>query len=358
MRSGRHLAAVFLAGSLAVVAPSEASGAEVDGAVDAEVGSGLDTNPDRVLGVPSSSDGFVSALVRGAVKVVGERFGLGAQLSEAGRLYFSATGATALGSRLESTGSFALGDGLTLGASLLATDLTERGHQLDQDLLDAIATLAWAPGAWRLYAGAGWNVFSPRAPSLRPFLASGPRTVLGTSWAFTRGEQLAIAWDFAAPSYPRWQEFAGSARDDRTNTLSAEWVHRGSFLAAAGYAYAHNDSTAVGGAYDRHRVQARFATYLVDEVTLAVRAALQWSRYPEPLYLAQQILLSDGQQNLDSLELRLAVPLRDQLDLAAGLAIYRDEATLEPGNSPSFTRVVATLGIAWRGQWSTITGTP
>jgi hypothetical protein len=360
MRTGLHLATVVLAGSLALVTPPLARASEVDGAVDAEVGSGLDTNPDRVLGAPSSSDLFLSGLVRGRLKVAGEenRYGLAAQWTEAGRLYASATGATALGSRLEATGFHALASRLTLGASLVASDLTERGHQLDQDLVDAVASIAWSPGAWRLHGGAGWNVFSPRAAALRPFLASGPRTVLGASWAVTSEQLLAVAWDFAAPSYPRWQEFAGTTRDDRTHTLSAELLHRGSIVAAAGYSYARNRSTAAGGAYDRHRVHARVATYLGPDLTLAARATLQWSSYPEPLYLEQQLLLSDGQQNLNSVEVRLALPLGDAVDLAFGMALYRDEATLGPGNSPSFTRMVATIGLGWRGQWSSITGTP
>jgi hypothetical protein len=331
--------------------PRVARGADLELALEAELGAGVDTNPERVLGASESADGFAVALVRGKLRLEGERAGLSAQLSEAGRLYFGAGSATAGASRLEAQGQLRLSERVSAGASLLASDLTERGHRLDHDVLDGSAFLSWASGPWGASATAGWNLFAPRDAPLRAFLSSGPHAGVRGSWRFLPAETLHAGYDFAAPAYPRWREAVGTERDDRTHTLSAEWVHRGSFLAGLGYAYSWNRSSAAGGDFDRHRVTGRLATYLPYDFTLALRGSLQWSRYPEPLFLAEQILLAEGQQNLDSLEARLTHPLRGALEVALSLALYRAEAVVGPGDAPSFTRGVASLALTWRGEW-------
>ncbi len=343
------VAGLALVAALAL-APIAARAAAVDLSVDGELGGGVDSNPARVLGAPGTADAFLSALARARLDAAGDRFSASAQLAEAGRLYATVGEATAAGSRLDASARYVLVDGLSAGLALLASDLTERGHRLDQDALDAVASLAWTAAGWRLYGGAGWTLFAPRDAPLRPFLASGPRAVLGVDREIAHGERLALGYDVAAPAYPRWRELAGADRGDWTHTLSAELVHRGAFIAAVGYAYTWNRSSAAGGAFERHRVHGRVAAYVVGDLAVAARLSLQWSSYPDPLYLAQQLLLSEGQQNLDALEARVTYPLRGRLELAAALALYRAEAAVAPGDVPSFTRAVATLGLAWGHQ--------
>jgi hypothetical protein len=338
--------ALALLAALAVAAPAGAPAAEGELELQLEAGGGADSNPTRALGGGGPAGGFGLALIRARADVVGERLRFQAALDEGARLYPGTAEASALASRLEASLRLALGAGLTAGANLSASDLTERGHALDQDTLRAEASVGWARGSVGAALAAGFTLFAPREATLQPFLASGPEAALRAWWS-PRPEHLISASGSAWwASYPRWVERGG--RRDRTSTLSAEYAWRGDFLAALGYAFSHDASSAQGGDYDRHRLTVRGAVLLPLELTLALRAALQWSSYPQPLFLPQQLLLAAGQENQDALELRLTRPLGGDLELALAAALYRAEAVRGGGPAPDYTRGVLSTTLVWR----------
>jgi hypothetical protein len=323
-----------------------ARAAELD--LAAEVGGGVDTNPERVTGAAVPADGFASALLRLEGRAEGPRSRGTAALTAAARGYPGASGSSALASRLEASGALDLAGGWSAGGALVASDLTERAGHLDQDLLRGEATLGLAGAAASAAVAAGYGAFAPRDSELRPFEARGPAAALRVGVALPAGHGLGAAYTLWAASYPRWRSFAGQDRDDRTHTLSLEWSYRGAFLASAGGSYAWNLSSAPGGAYRRARVGGRAAAELPLAVTLAVRGALQWSSYPDAAFVGQQLLLAAGSEDLDALEVRLTRPLAGALEAFAALAVHRGETVTAPGLPPSYARSVVTLGVAWR----------
>jgi hypothetical protein len=348
---------VALAAAAAVAAPgARAAGGDLQ--LELGASAGADTNPARVAGGGERADGF--ALVEGRAKgtLTAERVRLAGDLSQAARLYPSVGEATASATRLDLGARAALGGGFAVLATALATDLTERGHRLDEDALDGAASLAWASGGWGASAGGGWRAFLPRDVPLRAFRAAGPTAALRASFAPAPDHALVVGYALWAAAYRSWPEAHG--RFDHTRTASAEWSYRGGFAADLGYAYAWNGSTARGGAFERHRVTARAAAFLPLDLTLAVRGALQWSRYPDPAFVAAQLLLAQGDESLDALEVRLTRPLGERLELALGFALYAGEVALDAARAPRFTRAVVTTGLAWRARYgaSDSTGTP
>jgi hypothetical protein len=339
--------ALALLAALAVASPAGAAAAEGELELQLEAGGGADSNPTRALDGGGTPGGFGLVLVRARAEVVGERLRFQAALDEGARLYPGQEAASALASRLEASLRVALGGGLAAEASLSARDLTERGHALDQDALHSEASLGWARGGFGAALAGGFTLFAPREATLRPFLASGPEAALRAWWSPRPEHLLSASGSVWWASYPRWGELAPGGRDDRTSTLSAEYAWRGDFLAALGYAFSHDASSTDGGDYDRHRLTARGAVLLPLELTLALRAALQWSSYPRALFLSEQLLLAAGQENQDAFEVRVTRPLGADLELALAAALYRAEAVQGGGAAPEYTRAVLSTTLVW-----------
>lgn len=332
---------------LLALAAAAARGAEGEWDLSAELGGGHDTNPDRIAGPGAVPEGFAAALARARGALDGERFRLSARLTGGVRLYPGRTGADALAGRLEADLRRELSGALAAAAELDASGLAERSHRLDQRTLRAQAGLRWDPGRWSASLAGGWALFEPVGAELRPFRASGPELWLRGTGSPARGHVLSAGLGLWSAGYPGWPEAAQARRRDDTFTATAEYAWRGPLLAALSYAWSSNRSTAPGGAFERHRVTARGAAFLPLDLSLALRVSLQWTRYPEPLFLAQQ-LLAGGGESQDAVEARLVRPLGGSLELALSFARYWSES-VSGGAAPSFSRSVTSLTLGWRG---------
>ncbi len=345
-----HPSAVLIAAALVVAPPVAAAAADHELGLRAELGSGIDTNPERILGEGARAREYALALVQVKGWLEGDRYRLAARLTEGARLYLGLPDASASASRLEATARASLRHGIAAGAAISANDLTERGSELDQDSLHAESSLLGEAGPWSASLSGGWTLFAPRAAPLRAFEASGPEASLRAGWAPARKHTLSAGYGMWWADYPRWGELAPGGRDDRTGSVSAEYAYQGELLAALGYAYSWNRSSAAGGAFERHRVTARGAAHLPGDLTLAVRGSLQWSHYPEPLFIEQQLLLALGQESQDALEARLSHPLWEGLELSLACAFYRNEA-VQGGPALGYSRTLLFATVGWRGTW-------
>lgn len=344
---------------LALAAPA-ARGADGEWDLGAELGGGVDTNPDRLAGGGAEAGGFALALGRARAALEGEAWRAAVRLGAGARLYPSRSGATAGAWRLEAASSRDLAGSLQAQAGLAASGLSEVGGRLDRRALRGLAGLRWDPGAFGASLEGGWAMFGPRGAELRAFRASGPEGRLLASWSPSPRHLLTAGIDLWRADYPGWPAAAGAGRRDDTATASAEYAWSGPLLAALGYSFSSGRSTAPGGDLERHRVSARAAAALPRGLTLAIRASLQWSRYPEPLYLPQQLLLAAGGESQDAVEARLTVPLGGSFELALASAAYWSEA-VSGGTAPSFFRSATSLTAAWRagsGYSSGTSGTP
>jgi hypothetical protein len=313
-----------------------------------ELGAGADSNPARAPGSAAGGQGLTSLLGRVRHAWAGQASRLTVSLTEAGRLYPGATGSDALASRVEVAGRAALPAGLALAASGVASDYSERAGLLSRHAGRGEVVLSLEHEALGGSLSAGWSLFAPRERSLRPFRAEGPEGWLGGWWTPAEEHELSVAVGLSRAGYPSWDALGAvgpRTRVDDAGHVRAEWSWRGPALLAGGWSFTRNRSGVPGGGYDRHRLTARAALRLPLRLTLAARAALQWTRYPDPILLEAQQRLAEGQESLDTLEVRLTRPLTGELDLSLALAWYHTEAA---AGAPGYQRVVATLVLGWR----------
>lgn len=336
-----------LATLLALAAPAgapAAEGLELWG----EVGGGVDTNPERLAGEAAASRWFTSLLGRARLRLAGDAATAVVTVTEAGRLYPDARGADALASRAELAVRAGLGHGLSVAGSGVASDTSERAGLLDRHALRGEASVALGRGALDLALAGGWALFAPREASLRPFRSSGPEAWLRAGWALPGGHRLAAAVGASRADFPAWPPVGAQANPTRTDLAwhaSGEWSWRGPALLSATFATTWNGSDAPGGDFTRHRLGASGALELPLEVTLAARLALQWTRYPDPLLLAAQQRLAEGQENLDALEVRLTRRVAGPIEASLAAAWYQAQGA---AGVPGYRRAVATLALGWR----------
>ena len=302
------------------------------------------------MGRGGSAREITLALLKLKTRLEGERYTFSANLSQGLRIFPGLPDAAASATRLETAASYRLTTGLSAGVLLSGSDLTERRHEIDQDTLHGEGSLSGTLGAFTASLSGGWTAFAPRDPPLRAFSASGPEAWARASFTPSAEHELAIGFGVWLASYTRWSELTTGGRDDRTHTASVEYTYRGPLLAGAGYAFSWNQSSAAGGDFSRHRLTVRGAARLPLGFTLALRGTLQWSRYPEPLFIREQLLLALGQESQDAVEVRLTHPLGASLDLALSGAYYRNEAA--GGDALRYSRAQFLLVLGWHHDWS------
>lgn len=339
----RSIPALSLA--LALAWPARAAAGEGRLDLGLELLAGVDSNPRRSLEPGSDADGFAQLLARLGGGLSGDRWSLSASLHEGLRLFAGTPSARALASRLEAGGWIDLGRGLSAGLSAQGSDLREQGGRLDQDAQSAEATLAWdGQGAGASLSG-GWARFAPRDAPLRPFGSRRPGSAVRTWVAPAPGHRLEAGFRIARASHPGWP---GGRRDDALG-VAAGWTWRGPLVGALDYDFSWNDSSAAGADFRRHRVALRAVAPLPGGAALVARAALHWTHRPEPLQLPEeQLRIEAGQEALDLADLRVALPLGRELELVVGAAGQRAKAG---AGAPSYSRMLLTLGLAWRARW-------
>jgi hypothetical protein len=284
-------------------------------------------------------------------RLEGDGRDLAATLSQGLRFFPGLSEAAASATRGEVAGHLRLVPGLVAGILLSGSDLTERRHDINQDSLHGEGSLSGTLGEFTASLSGGWTVFAPRDGPLRAFLASGPEAWLRGAWQPTAAHELSLGYGVWLASYSRWAELEGGDRDDRTQTASVEYTYRGRALASIGYAFSWNHSTATGGSYQRHRLTVRGAVQLPADFALALRGTLQWSHYPQPIFLEQQLLLAIGQETQNAVEARLTHPLGASLEIALSAAYYRGEAV---GGAPDleYSRTQFLVLLGWHHGWN------
>jgi len=332
----------------AAALPGPGAAVSSDWELSAELGAGFDSNATRATAPdPAERTPFLGATARarGALRDGGLRGT--AAIAEAGRFHQRTPGAAALASRLEAEGTAALGSGLSAGLTVAASDLRDQAGLLARHALRGDASLSLGGRALGLSLSGGWSLFTPRAEDLRSLAARGPQAGLRGWWSPSPAHLLGLSGSVWLQVFPRWDP--ALRRADTTSTATLEYVYRGPFLGALEWETSRNRSGAPGGDYQRNRVTGQLATWLPLDLTLAGRVALQRSRYPAPLRLRDQLLVAEGGEGQDMVELRVARRLGERWEIAAAAAHYRNEAASGSG-APSFRRTVASLLLGWRAR--------
>ena len=135
----------------------------------------------------------------------------------------------------------------------------------------------------------------------------------------------------------------------------ASYAYRGPVAVQGGYAYLRINSTSYGEASERHRLWAAASAKLPLRLYASLQAAWQFIRYPDGIFLSQDLLLLDDESQ-SSLGAKLAFAATEQLDVELRYATYwvalplatdaQDPSSKVPGTT--WWRHTAFLGVTFR----------
>lgn len=200
----------------------------------------------------------------------------------------------------------------------------------------------------RLDLRAGWQafdyfpepIFSEQGPSVAAILSARP----------FRRHTFFASYRLMPQTYVGPQQILPSGqgvgqRFDWYHVASAGWALRGPVIAGVTYSFTDDRSDAYGESFLRHRLQLLAGFSLPWELTLVASAALQFTSYPDGLYLSPQILLLEDDDDLDSVTVKLSRDLGKGFDVEARVGYYRNDLFQ---NGLAYERAVAYVGACWR----------
>lgn len=123
------------------------------------------------------------------------------------------------------------------------------------------------------------------------------------------------------PAHPPGPSALGR-RHDLAHTAGLAWTWKGPAILSGGYTFSRVDSNGYGFDTDRHRFQVLAGLRLPGEVTATSQAVLQLARFPDGIFLSDELLLVDDEENLSSLSLQLSRELWERLCAEVRYAVY------------------------------------
>ncbi len=239
----------------------------------------------------------------------------------------------------------------TLSVSLLGSGKDRRGGQ--RDYTDGVgqALVTWAPDRrLQVRLRGGLHGFAYRPNPDYGFTAVEWGGTL--SWRFDARHRVLGALDTGTRTYPSLARDEtgvppGGAprRQDGMLSASAAYEYRGPVRVRADYAWTEQRSNSFGETNLRHRLSALVGMRLPWELTAVVTGALQWTRFPDGIFLSSDILLANDEENANSVSLRLARPVSDAVDVELRYALFQYQL---PANQLSYQRQVAFAGVSAR----------
>lgn len=320
----RALASFALLALLLASPPARAASAQ--GSLTASVGPGLDSNPARTVGTGDALDGFVGLSATGRGKLqVGEAQQLQGRYDLGLRKYLRDGGEDLAVQQLALDWSVRLGPA-AVGAEATgkwrlsrsgARDYLDGGGELflDWSFARAFSARLTAGGrGFRYFPHRGYDFAAPQA-NLSARLIPARRHVFGAgafaAMPFFRGPARVDAEGTLSPD----------ARRDRQIGAQVSYAYRGPLALQAGYAFLRIDSNSYGEASERHRLWGAAAAKLPLRLYASAQLAWQHIRYPDGLFLSEELLLLDDESQ-SSCALKLAFAATERLDLEARWAAY------------------------------------
>ncbi|MGZ3458794.1 MAG: hypothetical protein ACXU86_09830 [Archangium sp.] len=296
-----------------------------------------------------TSDLALGLLASGEGRYTADRWQLVGRYDGGGRKYMAFPGEDVLVQAAALEGSFALGSSLGLGVESRAKD--RRGGSRAYTDLAASAFLEYAPDAslsLRLRAGAHRFLYRPdfSASFASPEVSFLARYRLDRRHSFTAsGEYGSRRYNASVQSPPRTTPEWTGRREDGALMASVGYSYKGPLALGLSYSYQEASSNSFGQSVRRHRLSGTAGLRLPWKLTLLAQGALGLDLYPDGVYLSPQIILLEDDEAQNTLSLKLARPVNEQLDVELSYAMY---GTRLPRNDLFYFRQVAGVGLTWR----------
>ena len=247
-------------------------------------------------------------------------------------------------------GSVAVSRQLAVGLDARGKD--RRGGERDYTDLSAEAFAEWAPdAAVDLRARGGAHRFIYWDPIGYSFGAS--ELGLSARYRFDRHHSALLFGDLGSRIYqsmthPNPVVAAPPPPDRRRDQVlgaGAGYSYRGPFTVTLTYSYTEQDSNSFGETVTRHRLAATGGFRLPWRLALFAQAAVQLSRYPDGVYLSDELNITEDDDTHNAVSLRLVRPVSEHIDADLRYSLYEDRL---PQNGISYLRQAAWVGLTWR----------
>lgn len=320
-------------------------------AVSARVsaGAGVDTNPTRDFLPNPVTDAYVSAtgelgLAYGTRRAeVSATYGIGAR-----QYLLESQPPQTLVQELAARGSYLLVGPIAVGADGSIKD--RRGTDHPYSDLEGGARLTFLPDdASTVYLRAGGERFLYREDY--PYSYATWAFSAGGTYRFNRHHSILVGVGYEPRRYNSPVQVDVSTLDrslhraDSVLLANASYSYRGPFQATLSYGYVGEDSNSFGETVYRHRVNLLVGVRLPWEVTVLAQGNLQFARYPDEVFLAEQVALLQDDETTNSVSLKLVRPLGKGFDFELKAATYY--AAL-PHNQLTYQRWLAGAAVSWR----------
>jgi hypothetical protein len=235
----------------------------------------------------------------------------------------------------------------TLGVQTRGKD--RRGGERDYTDLMANAFAEWKPDlavTVRGWAGAHrflyWDAFN--------YSYDAPELGFSGRWRLDRHHALFASADVGPRTYNGLLNLSSGdvgtqVRQDTAWNVTAGYAYRGPFTASVSYNFFAQRSNSYGESMTRHRLVATGGFRLPWKLYALVEGALQYTVFPNGIYLSPEILLVEDDENTSALSAKLVRPLDEHVDAEAHGGVYYDQL---PDNGLTYFRAVAWVGLSWR----------
>jgi len=338
--------------ALALAAASPALAVDFEGTGRGALRLAVDSNARRDFEqFGTQSDGVVSAIASGRGRLIFPWGVLAGTYDLAAQKFFTLTSEDVLIQSATLALSIPIGGLVAAGVEGRAKD--RRGGSRKYTDLAGGAFLLFLPGdGWTVrLAGSGHRfIYPPFFPySFTAGEASGQ-----VQYRFARRHSVALLGDFgvrwfnaiadvnpAQPPSPNPEQ-----RVDKVFVAGLSYRYQGPFLASAAYSYGNFDSNSFGQSAHRHRLSASLGVRLPWQSTLLAEGVLEFTNYPDRIFVSPEILLIDD-QNLNSISIKLARPILSGVDVEVEYAFYH--ASLPgPEATYKYLRMVGGIGLTAR----------
>jgi len=116
-------------------------------------------------------------------------------------------------------------------------------------------------------------------------------------------------------------------------------------LASLSYSFIYDHSNSYGESYVRYRLEAIAGLNLPLDFTFTGTAAIQFTTYPDGIYLSPQVLLVEDDDNLTELSLKVFRELVGGLSLEARFSLYRNDLSK---SLLTYRREIFYIGVSFR----------
>jgi hypothetical protein len=134
-------------------------------------------------------------------------------------------------------------------------------------------------------------------------------------------------------------------RFDWYHVASAGYTYRGPVVLSATYSFIDDDSDSYGESFLRHRVELLAGVALPWELYVVATGALQFTSFPDGLYLSPELLLLEDDDDLDEISVKISRDLGKGFGVEARYGYYRNDLQQ---NGETYERQVAYVGIVYR----------